>query len=204
METEPSTTLRNGCVGAVDRQLVQPVPLRSPALAFALTLVTGPVGFFYISWRLGLMALLACGISCGVHFGLTLAGQAGWPGQTPTLEINESGASLLKWCSWAFQGAILGSCAAFLTSSRNDAIQAGNAADFERFRSSKDCLDRVALLYGLLLAAFWALNDLMVGIGSLLQSHFVMGIIHICMLPHAVVAGIIYGTAILIARALMR
>ncbi len=74
-------------------------------------------------------------------------------------------------------------------------IKSGNLSDYEDFKDLTHCLVVMGYLYGTLLVAPWALSDIIVAIGSIVQGHFAMGLGHL-LLPHAVIGGIGYLIAL--------
>jgi hypothetical protein len=179
---------KNQLVGS---RLTQPIALRSPKLAFVLAFFSGPLGFFYVSWRLGVMSCLTGALAWLIWFGLNEASIAGWPIWLPILEVSKSFAPFLKLFCILLQQVFLGGLCAMLTSERNNAIQNGHAAVFQELKNGTDGLAGVAYIYGLLLVVPWALNDIVCGVAAFINAEFVMGYV-LLLMPHVLVSGISY------------
>src|ERR1035438_3044186 len=85
-----SSTAEYRC-GNCHHLLLKPLTLRSPKLAFVLTFLTGPLGFFYVSWRTGVMSCVAFALASLIWFGLNEMTIPDWfPIWPPTVEIRVS------------------------------------------------------------------------------------------------------------------
>ena len=179
--------------------------LRSPKLAFFLTFLTGPLGFFCVSWRTGVMSCIAFAVASTIWVGLNWAILVGWPSkEMPTLEISVASTfSLLFVILYTLlQQTILSGWCALLVCARNNSIWKNEESVFLQFQDAKYCLSSVAFIFGFILIVPWALNDILLGIMCLIHASFFWGVVFLLM-PHALVAGICYSAVLAIVRALI-
>jgi len=158
--------------------LPKPLAQRSPILAFVLTFLTGPIGFFYVSWRTGVMSCIAFVLAALIWFGLNETTIPGWlPIWPPTLEIPVSFAIFSSFTIFyaLLQQAFLGFWCTTLIRARNNSLQIGDNTGFATghrlFRLS------VAVPYGLILIVPWVLNDALLGITCVIHAKFFWGLI---------------------------
>jgi hypothetical protein len=183
-------------------RLRPPLPLRNPWLAFVLTFFTGPLGFFYVSWRTGVMSCIAFALASLIWIGLNVASIAGWPIAVPYLEIEKSFAPFVALPYTLFQQAFLGFWCAVLTTARNNSIQIGGGVGFGFATGQRLFRLSVVFPYGLLAILPWALNDFFSGILCIIHASFFWGIV-LLLMPHAWIALIGYVAGLAIVRALI-
>jgi hypothetical protein len=170
--------------------LTRPIALKSTR--FALTCITGPLGFLYVSPTLGTVAILLFVVSPGIHFGLVAIDSA-WA--LPQVLVARSAAPYLLWASFGISTLFLAFACSGFVNERNLAIRTGNLNQFGTFQKARCCLEYVSLIFGALLIIPWVLSDLLVAIFSLGRAEFLVGGIYF-LCPHALAALLSYSVAV--------